>query len=242
MTMYNQKTKIPGHISRIKVATFLLLLVTLTTYGQESNRIQTIKNNLELLAMDNSELNERLKLEINVTDVTLPNFLVAVSKVHNLNLTVSPDVGNISIVNNFSDVTVADLLIYLCKEYGLTIEFTGSILSIKKYLPPVEEIKEKEVQVSFSPTSRLISIDLKNDPVEKVFRKIMDVSGENLLFTNEMSELPLNLYLTNVPFDVTMEKLAAMNGLSYSKSRDGFYLFSILNAQALFSIAVVTYD
>ena len=52
----------------------IFLLVFFNTIAQESNRIQTIKNNLELLAMDNSELNERLKLEINVNNVTLPNF------------------------------------------------------------------------------------------------------------------------------------------------------------------------
>lgn len=203
---------------------FFFLLVQLSV-AQEPDRIRSIKNNLELLAMENSELNENLKLEINVNNVSLPNFLVAVSRVHNLNLTVSPDIGNITIVNNFSEVTVADLLVYLCKEYELTIEFTGNIISVKKFTPPLPEVVEKEILVDFEPNAKSISLDLINDPVEKVFRKIMDVSGENLLFTDAMAGRPLNLYVTNVPFDKAMEKLATMNGLSYSKSRDGFYLF-----------------
>lgn len=204
------------------------MLVFFNTIAQESNRIQTIKNNLELLAMENSELNERLKLEINVNNVTLPSFLVAVSKVHNLNLTVAPDIGNISIVNNFSDVTVADLFVFLCKEYELDIEFTGNILSIKKYTPPIIEIKDKEIHIDYDHNSKLISLDLKNDPLEKVFRQIMDSTGENLLFSNNMESIPLNLYMINVPFEKAMENLADMNNLSYSKSRDGFYLFSSL--------------
>ena len=116
-----------------KTLIVLIYFVVLNLTGQETKRIQTIKNHLELLAMDNSELNENLKLEINVSNVTLPNFLMAVSKVHNLNLTVSPDVQNIGIINNFSEVTVADLLVYLCKQYSLDIDFTGNILTIKKY-------------------------------------------------------------------------------------------------------------
>jgi len=170
-----------------RLAFFIIFLITYSTFAQESNRIQTIKNNLDLIAVENSELNENLKLEINITNVTLPNFLIAVSKVHEINIDVSPTVDNITIVNNFSDVTVADLLVYLCKEYSLTIDFTGNILSIKKYVPPVEEILEKEIIVSYNANNDLISMDLKNDTVEKVFRKIMDASGKNVLFSRNKS-------------------------------------------------------
>ncbi|WP_411032044.1 type II secretion system protein GspD [Spongiimicrobium sp. 3-5] len=208
--------------------TMLLLLAVLALNGQETSRIQNIRNNLELLAQDNLGLGENLKLEINVTNVTLPNFLIAVSKVHKLNLNVSPDINNITIVNNFADVSVLDLLVFLCKEYRLDIDFTGSILSVKKYQEVPPEIQEKEIQLSYNPTNDLISLDLTNDPLGKVFRKIMDVSGENLLFSHGMENRPLNLYLTNVPFDKAMEKLAVMNTLSFSKSRDGFYLFNAL--------------
>lgn len=199
--------------------------------AQETNRIQQIKNNLELLSIENSELKENLKLEINVSNVTLPNFLIAVSKVHQLNLSVSPDVSNITIVNNFANVTVADLLVYLCKEYNLDIEFTGNILSIKKYIPPVPEVKEREIPVSFDTSTGTISMDLKNDPLNKAFRKIMDATGQNLLFDTAMGNTPLNIYLNNVPMDQAMEKLAAMNRLEYSKSRDGFHLFDTIQME-----------
>lgn len=208
----------------------VFLFLAFTAFGQNSGRIQTIKNNLELLAIENSELNENLKLEINVNNVTLPNFLLAVSKVHQLNLSISPDISNITIVNNFSNVTVADLLVYLCKEYNLNIEFTGNILSVKKYIPPAEAIKEREIPVSFDLSNGTITLDLKNAPLNKVFRKIMDATGKNLLYSNDMGNLPLNFYITNVPLDKAMEKLAIMNRLSHSKSRDGFHLFSS-NAQ-----------
>ena len=207
---------------------FLIAFVLLFqfSYGQDDNRIQNIKNNLEVLAVDNTGLTENLKLDINVTNVSLSNFLLAVSKVHKVNINVDPSLQGIDIVNNFSDVTVADLLVFLCKEYNLDIQFSGNILSIKKYIPPPAKVVEKVIQVAYDPATNYISLDLTNDGLEKVFRKIMDLSGENLLFANGMENLPLSLYLKNVPVETALEKLAQMNNLLLSKSRDGFYLFS----------------
>jgi len=179
--------------------------------------------------MENSELKENLKLDINVNNITLPQFLLAVSRVHQLNLSISPDIANIAIVNNFSNVTVGDLLVYLCKEYQLDIEFTGNIMSIKRYAEPMPEIKERDIPITFNAASGTISMDLKGDALNKVFRKIIDATGQNLLFNNDMGGMPLNLYLNNVPFDAAMEKLAAMNRLNHSKSRDGFHLFNTGN-------------
>lgn len=208
----------------------ILIILSLSSFfllAQEKDRIQILQNNLEVLAVDNPAYNETLKLEVNVSNVTLPNFLMAVSKVHKLNLSVSNDISNINIVNNFSNVTISDLLLFLCKEYNLTIDFTGSILSIKRYATPPSIPVEKDVIIEYSPSNNLISMDIKNDPLEKVFRKIMEASGQNLLYSNALKNKQLNLYLNNVEFDNAMEKLADLNGLSFSKSRDGFYLFSV---------------
>ncbi|MEM9001572.1 MAG: hypothetical protein AAGB24_15020 [Bacteroidota bacterium] len=210
--------------------TILLLYITLGL-AQESDRIQNIKNHLELLAVDNPGFNEALKMEINVANVTLPNFLMAVSKVHKLNLSVSNDITNITIVNNFSNVTVADLLVFLCKEYDLTIDFTGSILAIKRYSKPPPVPQEKEIAIDFDLANNTISLDLNNDPMEKVFRKVMEVSGQNLLYSNALKNKPISLFIKAVPFDKAMEKIAELNGLVHSKSRDGFYLFSAMEAK-----------
>lgn len=200
-------------------------LIYFGLFGQQADRIERIKNQLELLSLENTELKENLKLEFNVSNVTLPNFLLAVSKVHDLNLSIAPDINNISIMNNFSNVTVGDLLIYLCKEYNLDIEFTGNILSIKRFNPPVVLPTEKEIIVTYDTARDLLSLDLQDDPLDKVFRKIMDASGKNVLFATGMESKNLNIYLSNVPFDIAMEKLASTNQMEFSKSKDGFYLF-----------------
>lgn len=199
-------------------------------YGQEESRIQNIQNNLEVLSVDNPGLSENLKLDINVNSVSLSNFLLAVSKVHQLNINIGPELKGINIVNNFSNVTVADLLVFLCEQFGLDISFTGNILSIHKYQPPPVIVPEKEVAISFDALNNLISLDLQRDPLEKAFRKIIDVSGQNLLYNNGMEQIPLTLYIKDVPIDLAMEKLAETNNLKYAKSRDGFYLFDRLDA------------
>lgn len=211
----------------IKKYTFLLFLLSFfICFGQEDVRLNKIKNNLDVLSVDNAGLTENLKLDINVTNVSLTNFLVAVSRVHHLNITVSPELSNVSIINNFSNVTVADLLLFLCKEYDLDIDFTGNILSVKKYIPQQEPPQEKEVIVFYNPMEDVISMDLKNDPLEKVFRKIIDESGKNLLYASGMENIPLNLYIKDVDFDKAMQNMAASNNMEFNKSRDGFYLFS----------------
>ena len=211
----------------MKNLTLLLLLLLINlSFGQEEERIQNIRNNLEVLALENPEFNETLKLEVNVSNVTLPNFLMAVSKVHKLNLSVSNNIQNINIVNNFANVTIADLLVFLCKEHQLTIDFTGTILAIKSFIQPEKIPEEKAIKVSYKPITATLSVDLANDPLDKVFRKIMESSGKNLLYSNSLKDQPLSVYLNEVPFDMAMEKIAIMNGLTHSKSRDGFYLFT----------------
>mgnify|MGYP000306316385 CR=1 FL=1 len=203
-----------------------LLISFFVVFGQEEGRIQNIQNHLEAIAVDNPGLSENLKLDINVNSVPLSNFLLAVSQVHQVNINIDPSLQGINIVNNFSNVTVSDLLVFLCKQYDLDISFTGNILSIHKFQPPPEIIPEKEIQLAFDALNDVISLDLKNDPLGKVFRKIIDVTGQNLLYNEGMEQIPLTLYLKNVPVEVALEKLAETNGLAYSKSRDGFYLFS----------------
>lgn len=204
---------------------FIFLLLSFFFYGQEETRIQNIKNNLEALSVDNPGLSENLKLDINVNSVSLSNFLLAVSQVHKVNINIDPGLQGINIVNNFSNVTVADLLVFLCKQYSLDINFTGNILSIQKFQPPPVIVPEKEVSVTFDALNNLLSMDLNGDFLEKAFRKIIDISGQNLLYNSGMENIPLTLYIKDVPIDMAMEKLAETNNLKYSKSRDGFYLF-----------------
>lgn len=191
--------------------------------GQNNTRISTIENKLQLLNVDIPGLAE--KVNVNISNTSLLNFLRAVSQVHKININLASELNNITIVNGFNDVSVQDLLMFLVKEYQLDITFTGNILSVKSYVAPVVVPVEKDIAVQYDVLSGALSMDLNNDPLPKAFRKITKVSGKNLLFTPELSNKSLNLFISDVPFDIAMKKLAEANSLDFKKTKDGFYEF-----------------
>jgi type IV pilus assembly protein PilQ len=93
-----------------KILSLLLLLSTQLFLGQE-NRIQQIKNNIEAISTSEPGLSE--KININIKEASLASFLIAVAEVHKLNISVAPNLAQINIVNNFTDVNVGDLLVFL---------------------------------------------------------------------------------------------------------------------------------
>ena len=210
----------------MKKLLYILLLFSFSfSFAQkEDARIQSIKNQLTILSTDNAGLTENVKTEIQVNNVTLANFLLAVSDVHNVNINVSPNL-NQPIKNNFTNVTVADLLVFLCKEYNLTIDFTGNILSVKPYVKALEKPKERIIPVAYNPNANSLSIDVKGDKLYDVFKRIMDETGKNLVFSPGLENRALTAYIQNTPFDSAMDKLAFANNLYVEKSKDGFFIF-----------------
>eukprot|EP01137_Pigoraptor_chileana_P009303 Opistho-2@57334 len=200
----------------------LLLFLSYLTYAQDS-RIAQIKNNLDALIADVPGLSQ--KVNVNVKETTLSSFLLAVSEIHKVNLSIDPSFNTISIVNNFTDVSVSDLLIFLCKEYNLRIDFTGNIIAIKKYEKPAEKIIPKEIDATYSISDNMLSLNLKEDKLYDVFKKITDQSGKNIVFTSGLENKLLTVYIKNMPFDDALNKLAFANNLTTSKTKDNFYLF-----------------
>jgi len=209
-----------------KIIYIILLLCLNLSFAQNDNqRIETIKNQLMLLADDNAGLTENLKTEVSVTNITLTNFLLALAEVHKLNINPSQELNQTTISPKFPNVIVTDLLVFLCKEYNLTIEFTGNILSIKPYVEKLEESKEREIPISYTPTNDLISLDIKGDKLYDVFRRIMDETGKNLVFSPDIQNKALTIYIKDTPFDVAMNKLAYSNLLYIEQTKDGFFRF-----------------
>jgi type IV pilus assembly protein PilQ len=208
-----------------KTTTLFLLFIFQFAFSQE-NRIQLLKNNIEAITADVPGLSE--KININIKEASLSSFLLAVSEVHKLNISVAPNLSQINIVNNFTDVSVGDLLVFLCKEYNLTIDFTGNILSVKLYEKPIEKLVEKSIDVKYQAADNLLTLDLKGDKLYDVFKKIINESGKNLVFAPGLENQLLTIYIKSMPFDTALNKLAFANNLNVTKSRDNFYVFDQL--------------
>ncbi len=205
----------------------VLTLICCSGFSQsEDQRIISIKNQLELLAVDHKGLTEQAKTEISVSNITLSNFILAISNAHGVNINIAPELNKITIANNnFSDVTVSDLLVFLCKEYNLDIDFTGSILSIKNYTPPIEVPEKRIIPVLYNPEKHTITIDAQNDKLYEVFKRITDESAKNLVFTPGLENKTMTSYIKDMPFDAAMDKLALANNLYLEKTKDNFYVF-----------------
>lgn len=202
----------------------LFIFISSISLAQENKRIDNISNQLEIIKLENPRFEE--KLNVNISQATLSNFLIAIAKVHQINLSVSPELHNINIVNNFSDVSISDLLIFLTKEYKLNLDFTGDIISVSKYDAPPLFAEEKEIIAAYNPSQGLLTLDLQNDPLDRTFRKITDISGKNLVYAPGMEKVKLNFYISNVPFASAMNKLALANKMEVKESRDGFFVFN----------------
>ncbi len=214
-------------IKKIYLLLFLSFLV-FSVEAQDNNeiqRIENIRNQLTILSSENGGLTETVKTEVNVTNITLSNFLLAISDVHKVNINVSTELNNISIANNFSNVSVSDLLIFLCKEYHLTIDFTGNILSIKPYKKEIIQPEKRIIPIDYNPSNSTISINAKADKLYDVFKRIMDETGKNLVFSPGLENRLLTAYIQNTSFESAMDKLAFANNLYTYESKDGFFVF-----------------
>lgn len=203
-----------------KIFPLLLLLTSQIFLGQE-NRIQQIKNNIEAISPSEPGLSE--KTNINIKEASLASFLVAIAEVHKLNISVAPNLSQINIVNNFTNVSVGDLLVFLAKEYNLSIEFSGTILSIKSYEKPEIKAIPKKIEVSYN--NDLLSLNVKEDKLYDVFKSITEISNKNLVFTPGLENKSLTSFIINMPFEAALDKLALANNLNVTKSRDNFYVF-----------------
>ncbi|MBV7269083.1 type II secretion system protein GspD [Winogradskyella luteola] len=211
----------------MKKILYLLLFSISISFAQndEKQRINQLKNQLEILATEVSGLNDVFTTEINATNLTLSNLLLAVADVHKLNINPAQELNSQSISPSFPNVIVSDLLIFLCKEYDLTIDFTGTIMSVKHYTKEIEEPAERIIPIVYNPNNNTISIDAKGDQLYEVFKHIMDESGKNLVFSPGLENKPITAYIQQTPFDAAMDNLAFANDLYVEQSKDGFYVF-----------------
>lgn len=204
---------------------FFICFVTLGTIAQEYNeqRIQDIESKLDELSIDVGGLDE--KLDITMQQASLSGFLLAIAEVHSINIDVDAQLQGVQVVNNFKDVLVSDVLVYLCKTYNLQIDFTGSILYIAPHQEEEEMPEERELTVAYNPDTDLLTVDLQNDNIAEVFRLLSDRTGKGLFFTPDLATKNISAFIKELPIAIAMEKIAYSNDLLVAQTKDGTFEF-----------------
>ncbi len=214
------------HIRQIAFVLIISMLAFFSSFKLNAqDRIKTLQDRLFSLSQASPGLQNQI--DVSVNGASLDEFLRGIAKNNDLNITVDDNL-DVSLVTNFSNVKVSDVLVYLCQNYNLDIIITGNIITIKKYIAPPVETKPylpKRPIIEYNPIDSLISLDLKGDSLLYVAKAITDFSGVNIVYTPDIRGKQINGYLSKVKLKVAMDKLASLNNLEFNVTDEGFFSF-----------------
>ncbi|MDD2987151.1 type II and III secretion system protein [Flavobacterium sp.] len=198
---------------------FVALLFTTTGFSQDTNELEM---KLTQLAQQKKGINEVIKID--VSGLTLHDFITSIAQEHELNVSVDP-LLNQPIVNNFFDVTVKDVFIFLTLKYDLEVAFSSNIIIFKKKekITVLPQKKTKIIDVTYNKQNDFLSVKLENDSLPNVVQAIIDKSGKNLILAPDIKGQLVSAYILNRPFDQVIEMMSKSNNLMVTKDENEFY-------------------
>lgn len=198
----------------------IILFFSNSIFAQQD--INELSKQLDALAIQKKGLNETIKID--VSGLTLHDFISSIAEEHQLNIDVDTDL-NQTVSNNFFDVTVKDVFIHLVQKYDLEVTFMNNIILFKKRKAVTVVAKKlpKVIDVSYNSQNDFLSVKLENDTLSAVAKAIIDKSGKNLILSTDAKNLRISSYILNRPFDQVIEMMSKSNDLTATKDENGFY-------------------
>jgi type IV pilus assembly protein PilQ len=193
----------------------------------EAQRIQEIENQLEEFSKKHKALKESVEISVS-TD--LRELVRTLAENHKVNITIDNN-ANQPFSNSLPDVTVRELLVFICKTYSLELDFTGSIITIKKYnAPPKRKAtpKRKEPKVTYNKFNDKLSVTANNDTLFVLLRKITELSGINLAAEPSIRNKLIGAGVTKADFEKGLNEIAFENGLEVEQSANDFFTFTAI--------------
>ena len=217
----------------------LLVLYQDVLYGQNvpNDRFAVIEEKLKDLKRDIPGLDE--KVDFAISGSSIQEFIRGLAESNNLNVSVDPAL-NFKVYNNFTNEKVSNIILFICREYDLDLRIVGTILSFSKYMPP-QEVKKiipaKEIVVKYNTYSQLLTLDLKNDTLDQVVKKITQATKKNVIFSSGLSNKLISVYIEDSPIDNALQKMAYANSLKVIKTDDDFFVIkSLEEGEDLFGV------
>ncbi|MBR9855764.1 MAG: type II and III secretion system protein [Algicola sp.] len=198
--------------------TVLLLLMTITGFSQTST---------ENLLNDFAENHEELlkTITIDVSGLTIYEFLNSIALEHRVNLSVDSELNN-TIESNFFEIPVKDVFMFLANKYQMEVNIVNDIIVFTKKKAEREvknEPEKKEIEATYNNQNDFLSINLSNEPLENVAKKITDISGKNLIIGPTLKDKKVSAYILNRPFEQVVEMMARSNQMILSIDENEFY-------------------
>lgn len=181
--------------------------------AQDSIRWDTIYNRLHRLSM--TEPLYLSEIDLSVGELSVGDLLRHVAQVNGVNLCVKTD-DNSMVSCNFRQVKVIDLLCYLCREYGLTIEVIGNIVSVNKPLPGPPSCHR--VKVDYDTIRKELSYDLQGENLVEVVREISRLTGEKIVVPQWGYQQTVSGFSNGLSVTRAIKSLALSNGFQAEQS------------------------
>ena len=195
-----------------------ILLSGLAAWSQDQDRIAQLDTTLT----DLSEVVGGLRGQVDFTlnNAPIHELLRAMAEAHTLNINIRT-LPNLNITNNFKNVTVKDVLVFICREYNLDIEFVNNILTVKPYVNRVY----KPIEIGYDKGRDLISFDLRMDTLGSVVKAITINTGKNVLVTPEVRNQLVSGFVSSLDFSTAMEQFAVTNNLEMDSEDSTVFVF-----------------
>lgn len=187
-------------------------------YAQENSK--DTEEQLRGLAEKIPALNEVVSLS--VSNSSIQELVRGIANNSGLNIDIDPSIQT-NVVNNFTNVKVIDILLFLAKNYNLQISNIGEIITI--YGTGNEMgINDPITKIQYEEPNQMVGFDFQNLPLINVARAITQKTGKNIILSPGIETEAINCYIQNMPFDNALDKLAFSNNLKVEKTEDNFYV------------------
>ncbi len=162
----------------------------------------------------------KVKVEnLNVSNIAARDFLRALGRQYDLNLIVDNDLTR-QITLRLSNVSVMEVLIFICQEYGFSLKQSGQVFRVGKYIVP--EPQELIIEPVISYEEGKLSLDLQDVELNRFVREISLKTGRNLIIRNGVRG-NLSGFLSQVELEPGLNIILSNNGFSL-REKDGIYI------------------
>ncbi len=206
----------------------LMLLISVTALkAQQTDRLFNIRYRLSSLALEIRGLNQRI--EMDVVDAPIADFMRGLALSYKLSINIAPDVRQ-KMTNHFSNVTVQDVLYFLAQQYNLDYDFHGAILNVRTYRDPQLDLPPppKPINVSFDSKTRMLTVDLQNDTLQQVARKISQLTEINIVVMPNAVNKLISGFVNSQSIPNALEQLSVSNRLKFTRSDDHSFIMEAL--------------